>query len=105
MPLRGGGLLFQNGWGRMDIANFDATYARPINIMRKEITAFSVCRVGDILFAGAETELLVAEEAMRAFRAGEIAKLTPQTPIIYAGSLLGRPDMGNWRIPPQKVDM
>ena len=65
---------------------------------RGELIAFLVYRVGGILFTGAEEELLVNEQALRTFRAGDIEKLTPQPHIIFTGNLLGGPGASIWNI-------
>lgn len=41
---------------------------------------------------------MVAGKVLRAFRDVEIEKLTPQSPIIFAGILPGRPIAGSWYI-------
>ena len=57
-----------------------------------------VCHVGDILFTGTDGELKIDGQVLRAFRAGDIEKRTPQSPIISIGSLLGRHCARNWDI-------
>ena len=63
-----------------------------------EMAAFLVCQVGDILFAGADDELLVTEKVLRTFRDGGIGKLAHQTHIIFAGSMLDLPADRRWGI-------
>ena len=55
---------------------------------RGSLSAFVVCRVGDILFTGTDVELGNVEKALRTFRAGKTAHLALGTPIVYTGLLL-----------------
>ena len=57
---------------------------------RGALAAYVVCRVGDILLTGAEAELAASKNAFRTFRAIDTARLTPATPIAFAGLLLER---------------
>ena len=93
-----GGSPCRNDSGHMDTTSCNAIcmFAKYNEI--RELTAFLVCHVNDILLTVSEAELLVSEKVLRTFRDVEIEKLTPKTPIVFNGVLLGRPGATDWDI-------
>ena len=55
---------------------------------RRMLTSFLICHVDDILFTGTDPDLILVEEILRTFRAGDTEHLTLTNPIIFTGLLI-----------------